>query len=162
LIALAVRVDSQRALEARLPRAGGRRGAAWTAWVVAGVLVTALAVIATALPASAAATVQQRFFLSPSGNISCELDLFSATNELAYCQTLSPPASATLAADGHLRECLGMTCLGNPPDGDRKLAYGDSVALGPFRCSSLTTGVRCTVMRSQHGFLISRSGIVRV
>lgn len=123
----------------------------------------ALLGVALATCASAAASdhVQQRFFLSPSGNISCELDLFSATNRTAYCQTLSPPSSASVFPDGHVEECFGVTdqCLGNPPDGVRKLAYGASVALGPFRCSSLTSGVRCVVTSSQHGFLISPSGI---
>lgn len=111
--------------------------------------------------ASAAQHIPQRFFLSPSGNISCEMDLFSATNRSAYCQTWSPPASATLFPDGHVEECfpIKVGCLGNPPEDDRKLPYGDSVVLGPFRCTSLTSAVRCIVTRSRHGFLISRSGI---
>jgi hypothetical protein len=125
----------------------------------------ALAAVGVVLAASASAAasdhVQQRFFLSPSGNISCEMDLFSSTDRTAYCQTFSPPSSATIFLDGHVEECFGITyqCLGNPPDGVHKLAYGDSAVLGPFRCSSLTGGVRCVVTRSGHGFLISRSGI---
>jgi len=130
---------------------------------VAAKTLSALVAVALAACASAAASghVQQRFFLSPSGNISCEMDLFSATNRTAYCQTFSPPASASVFPDGHVEECFGVTdqCLGNPPDGVRRLAYGASLALGPFRCSSLPSGGRCVVTESQHGFLISRAGI---
>jgi len=118
-------------------------------------------VLATSASAAASYHVQQRFLLSPSGNISCEMDLFSATNRTAYCQTFSPPSSATVFPDGHVEACFGIKCIGNPPEDVRTLPYGDSTVLGPFRCSSLTAGVRCSVTRSHHGFLISRSGISR-
>jgi hypothetical protein len=36
------------------------------------------------------------------------------------------------------------------------LAYGASRTLGPFKCASRTTGLRCTT-RAGHGFELSRS-----
>src|SRR5258708_25683432 len=111
------------------------------------VLLVALAVNP---PMSAARHGPQRFFRSPSGNISCEIDLFSATSRRAYCQTWSPPANVTLFPDGHVEECFGVKheCLGNPPIHDRNLPYGDSVALGPFQYASLASGVRCDLTRT--------------
>jgi hypothetical protein len=41
------------------------------------------------------------------------------------------------------------------------LSYGRSVTVGPFRCSSLKTGMRCVVRKTDRGFLIARSGIKR-
>jgi len=53
-----------------------------------------------------------------------------------------PPQTATLYADGHVVACYGTrggaACLCNPDAGFLPtLAYGRSVALGPFRCTSL-------------------------
>jgi hypothetical protein len=129
--------------------------------VIAKGLLTIGIALALSFSASASGQTAQRFFVSPSGNISCEIDLFSAANRTAYCQTVSPAASITLFPDGHVKKCVGVRCLGNAPEGVRALAYGASTALGPFRCTSLTTGVRCVVSRSRHGFLINRSGVFR-
>jgi hypothetical protein len=40
-----------------------------------------------------------------------------------------------------------------------KLAYGKSVRLGPFRCTSRTDGMRCLVVRTGRGFLIGRETV---
>jgi hypothetical protein len=36
------------------------------------------------------------------------------------------------------------------------------VNVGPFRCTSLRSGMRCMVIRTSHGFVISRAGVARV
>ncbi len=99
-------------------------------------------------------------FLSPSGNISCEVD-FSPTNEGALCLTLQPPRSVNMSVDGTLTQCMGVQCLSNAGVGTPTLAYGTETGVGPFRCVSATTGITCTVT-SGKGFMINTAGITTV
>jgi len=99
-------------------------------------------------------------FLSPSKNISCEIDdnLGSSAITSTLCLTISPPRSVTLKTDSSLTECTGVNCLSNAGTDTPTLAYGQSVTLGPFTCASSTAGVKCT-LASGDGFLISSSAI---
>ena len=99
-------------------------------------------------------------FLSPSGNISCEVD-FSPTTEGALCLTLSPPRSVNMTVDGTLTQCVGVQCLSNAGLDTPTLAYGTQTGVGPFRCVSATTGITCTVT-SGKGFTINTAGITPV
>jgi hypothetical protein len=123
------------------------------------VAILALGSLAVAAPTGNAAAGHVRFFQTPTHNISCEIDSGRAgVPDAAYCQTLAPAASATLRANGTLKTCHGMGCLGNPPENDPVLAYGHRVVLGPFRCVSRASGVSC-VGKTGRGFAISRSGV---
>jgi hypothetical protein len=102
-----------------------------------------------------------RFFHSPSGNIQCEVASKDPRGTYAYCQTFKAPRSVQLFATGRLKTCTGMKCLGDGPENAFTLAYGRSTTVGPFRCTSLTTGMRCT-LPSGHGFLLGRTGLTRV
>jgi hypothetical protein len=108
-----------------------------------------------AAPSTAAATV--KFFHSPSKNIECEL-----RTAYAYCQTFAPLRSVKLVPSGTYRICNGVRCVGNGPVDAFTLGYGRSADVGPFRCTSLSSGMRCVVTRTGHGFVISRSGVERV
>ena len=99
-------------------------------------------------------------FLSPSGNISCEVN-FSPQIQGAQCLTLSPPRSVNMTVDGTLTQCVGVQCLGNAGVGTPTLAYGTATGVGPFRCVSATTGVTCTVV-SGKGFTINTAGVTPV
>jgi hypothetical protein len=99
-------------------------------------------------------------FLSPSGNISCEVD-FSPTNEGALCLTLQPPRSVHMTVDGTLTQCTGVQCLSNAGVGTPTLAYGTETGVGPFRCVSATSGMTCTVT-SGMGFTINAAGITTI
>ena len=77
----------------------------------------------------------------------------------AYCQTWKPPRSVELHADGGLKRCSGVRCLGNGPTNATTLGHGRSLAVGSFRCTSRTSGMRCVVRSTGHGFLLSRAGI---
>jgi hypothetical protein len=99
-------------------------------------------------------------FLSPSGNISCEVNYHRAGLTQVYCQTGTPPRSVTMSATGKFTTCTGQQCLGNPGDGTPTLAYGTATGVGPFRCESATTGVTCAA--DGKGFRISASGITAV
>jgi hypothetical protein len=99
-------------------------------------------------------------FLSPSGNISCEVDYQLAGLTKAYCQTATPARSVSMGASGRYTTCTGEQCLGNPGTGTPTLAYGTATGVGPFRCESAATGVTC--LANGKGFRISTSGIVPV
>jgi hypothetical protein len=114
------------------------------------------------LVAAAPAAAGVRSFHSPSGNIQCELDWQRAgVPNRAYCQTFEPARSVAMNRTGGLRICRGVGCLGNGPENAFTLRYGHATRLGPFRCLSLASGMRCTVP-SGHGFLLSRSGVKRL
>ena len=101
-----------------------------------------------------------RWFHSPSGNIECEIASADARGTYAYCQTFTPLQTATLERDGHTKVCSRRACaVGNGPEGAPALAYGRSVRVGIFRCSSALTGMRCVVVSSGHGFTIARQGV---
>ncbi len=99
-------------------------------------------------------------FLSPSKNISCEIDDNFGPSAITstLCLTISPPKSVTLKTDSSLTECAGVNCLSNAGTNTPTLAYGQSITLGPFTCASSTAGVKCT-LASGDGFLISSSAI---
>ena len=120
---------------------------------------------ATAVPTSGTTFVPMQTaaggeFLSPSGNISCEIDYHRAGLTQAYCQTVTPARSATMGVTGRYTTCTGQQCLGNPGTGTPTLAYGTATGTGPFRCESATSGVTCTA--DGKGFRISVSGVIPV
>ena len=103
-------------------------------------------------------------FLSPSGNISCEINYTGPGvpgHSEVNCQTTSPPQSVTMSDAGTLKTCSGQMCIGNAGALEPTLAYGDSTGIGPFRCTSTTTGMVCTADGGK-GFNIASSGVTPV
>jgi hypothetical protein len=102
-------------------------------------------------------------FASPSGNLLCFMTDRGAQSQ-AYCQSFNRPSRVYLNANGALSICRGQACPGNPGEGDvyRPLAYGAHRIVGPFRCDSLTTGMRCVVISSGIGFLIDSRTVTRI
>jgi hypothetical protein len=103
-------------------------------------------------------------FDSPSHNIHCWM--FDGSGNYSRgvgCNSDTPRKMVNMNVDGQLK-------IGGIPPGwcgckepnFPPLGYGKQVTVGRLRCQSLFTGVRCTVVRSGKGFLISRSGIRRV
>jgi hypothetical protein len=101
------------------------------------------------------------FFFSPTKNLSCEMD-YRPGARITFCQSLKLPHAATMNRLGGVHVCRGERCLGNPPENTSVLPYGRSVTVGPFRCTSLTSGVRCVVIELRKGFLIDRVGVARI
>jgi hypothetical protein len=102
-------------------------------------------------------------FRSPSGGIECGMGDDGRTG-LVECWTFRPPQKATLNPGGRLTICRGSAArckLANIGEGPT-LAYGRQTTVGRFRCLSLRSGMRCTVIRSGKGFLINRDGVHRV
>ena len=122
-----------------------------------------MTIAAAALAPLAAADSNYVHFLSPSRNISCEIDYQRGAGipDGAYCQTDSPPESVKMDASGLPVVCRGINCLGDAQQGTPALAYGQIVGAGPFTCLSEVSGVTCTVV-SGRGFTISSSGITPV
>jgi hypothetical protein len=102
-------------------------------------------------------------FLSPSRNISCEIDYRRDPGipDSTYCQSMSPAQSVQMAVSGELIQCAGDSCLGNPGIGTPTLSYGQTAGIGPFNCRSEVTGTICTVT-SGRGFTISNAGVTSV
>lgn len=110
-------------------------------------------------------------FLSPTRNISCEVNSAPPAGSMdasgkplapyAMCLTVSPARRASLSAEGVVTTCMGESCLSNAGVNTPTLAYGTETGAGPFTCVSLTVGVTCTVS-SGKGFSISTSGITSV
>ena len=46
--------------------------------------------------------------------------------------------------------------------GGRATPYGTQVTVGRFRCQSLRSGIKCTVISTRRGFLFNISGASRV
>ena len=71
-------------------------------------------------------------FLSPSKNISCEIDYNFGPSAITstLCLTISPPKSVTLGPTAALTECTGVDCLSNAGTNTPTLAYGMSITLG--------------------------------
>jgi hypothetical protein len=132
--------------------------------VSAPAVTTTPATTVPAAPRSAALVPMQTAaggeFLSPSGNVSCEVDYQRAGLTQVYCQTASPPRSVTMGAAGKYTTCSGDQCLGNSGTGTPTLAYGTATGVGPFRCESAVTGVTCVA--DGKGFRISASGMAPV
>jgi hypothetical protein len=110
--------------------------------------------------------VQQDYFVTPSGNIDCQMGDHGGTAAGIFCQSGKPPRSVGLRLNGRLQICRGARCVGNPGEGDvppiRTLAYGKQSTVGRFRCRSQRIGVTCVVIRTGKGFLLNRSGVTRV
>jgi hypothetical protein len=104
---------------------------------------------------SPACTASMCAFLSPSRNISCEINYKRdpGISDEAYCQTYSPPQSAHLSTGGVVTSCTGVSCVGNPGD--------QTAGVGPFSCTSKPDGITCTTSPG-HGFTISNAGITTI
>src|SRR4051794_19815891 len=110
-------------------------------------LVVAAAAALTAPAASPGESV--RWFVTPDA-VECELGL----NRTG----LHPPTYAFCLAYRPGRPY--RTALA--PDNTQRLATGRSIALGPFRCTSLRVGVRCLVTELGRGFKLNAHGVTRI
>jgi hypothetical protein len=129
------------------------------------IAAAAMAIVGTCVgtPRSAAdnpvCTATWCAFLSPSRNISCEMDSGrSGITDETYCQTNNPPQSVRLSTNGSFKTCTGESCLGNAGQGTPTLEYGQTAGVGPFNCRSEASGVTCTVT-SGRGFTLSNAGV---
>jgi hypothetical protein len=103
-------------------------------------------------------------FHSPTAGIECGM-VDVAGSSFVQCWTFRPPQKATLHATGRLTVCRGSEArckLGNIGEQPPTLGYGRQISVGRFRCLSLRSGVKCTVIRSGRGFLINNKRVSRI
>ena len=124
---------------------------------VVGALALA-APLALAGPASAVT-----LFENPRHNIGCAIWKSGARCDVRKREWEPPPKPDWCEVDwGNGLEvgrrgvarfvCAGDTVLGQ----GRRLAYGDAIRRGRFRCVSRQSGMRCVNRRNGHGFKISK------
>jgi hypothetical protein len=125
-------------------------------------LVAGLSLLAAA-SAAPKPTGVQHFFFGPGPSTSCEMDVgVPKIGTNVYCQTYPHTESVLLHTDGSLTICHGIKCIGNPPDQVPTLVYGNWMTAGPFRCNSTHAGIKCFVVKTGKGFLISPTAIKRI
>lgn len=133
-------------------------------------LVGTLILLSAATATAYASPTSQRFFLTKGPNgARCEIDVaVSGLPTSTWC-AVGPPHLAfwkaigvRLSATGQLKVCHGGSCVGSAPTDAMTLRYGQSISLGPFRCTWLRQGVRCIVTKRGHGFVLGARGVARV
>jgi hypothetical protein len=108
-----------------------------------------------------------RGFYSPSHNIYCGM-YDDSTYRFVECASYRPQQKATLKTSGRVTLCRNRDItrnpcnIGNPGEGTPALAYGRQATVGRFRCLSRKSGMKCFVIQTGKGFLISRSGVARL
>jgi hypothetical protein len=107
-------------------------------------------------------------FHSPSGNIGCVVGHFGARCDVAEHSWVAPPKPANCELDWgggvavDKKGTAGYVCAGDTTLHQGKvLNYGETASNRPFRCKSLTDGVRCKNRNTKHGFFVSRD-VVRL
>src|SRR3954453_5889973 len=77
----------------------------------------------------------------------------------AYRAVLKTTGTVTLCREGKHRRCVFCICdEGRSPT----LAFGQHMDIARFRCASLPSGLRCTVIGSGKGFLVTPRRVSRI
>lgn len=124
--------------------------------------------LARVLSAAAGVTVRpwadRGFFLPgrPKEFIGCEMHVYTPQPSGVQCFVVSPGEGTlvTMGESGTAKVCHGA-CVGNP-EGYADLGYGHTLTLGPFRCSSQKVAVRCVVIESGRGFVLTLHTLQRL
>ena len=115
----------------------------------------------------AAASISLTSFRTPSKNIYCAWDHSSGSPQLLRCDVLhlTHQAPKPRSCQFDAGSAFGMNptgrasalCVSDSVFNPRAkvLAYGKTRKFGPFKCSSKTSGLRCS-NRSGHGFFLNR------
>jgi hypothetical protein len=124
-------------------------------------VAVAASAIALALPTSAFGLTT---FRSPSGNIGCAMDRsFGVRCDIAKRDWPLPRKPASCDLDYGQGVSVGsrgrayFVCAGDTVLGARRvLAYGRTVVVGRYSCTSAVGGMACRNRTSGHGFTLSR------
>jgi hypothetical protein len=125
--------------------------------MIRGPILVSIVLAAALAPASATAAN----FHSPSGNIRCEIIKGAVRcdiGEKSWQATPKPPSCEfDWGSLGLGRKGKGhFLCISDAVDPGSELAYGDSIRRFGFRCTSLSSGMRCLDIHNHHGFKVSR------
>jgi hypothetical protein len=130
-------------------------------------IVVAVVAALTVSAAAGAATGIHRFIgVRGIANLDCEVAAgVPGLGTFVYCLSAPTPAKAVsvqMSAAGKLSICHGTKCMSNPPDNVTMLRQDQSLKAGPFRCTTVKTGIRCLITKLGHGFLIGPHGLTRL
>ncbi|MFI5506950.1 DUF6636 domain-containing protein [Mycobacterium sp. NPDC051804] len=102
-------------------------------------------------------------FISPTGNVSCMIDVDLARCDIIDRDWSPPPRPADCEFDyGHgiqivPGETASFVCAGDTAFGaEDVLAYGDAITAGLLRCESAEAGITCRDTGTGHGFTLAR------
>jgi hypothetical protein len=129
------------------------------------VLVVALVLAGSASQATAATKAAAFFSPLRPGVLGCKMFDPSTAGFNVYCQfdpVNSPKLSrlsVKMGVGGRFTLCHENCPTAELGEGVRALGFGKQATVGRFRCLSLRTGVKCIVIRSGKGFLISSKGV---
>lgn len=103
-------------------------------------------------------------FISPSGNIGCQMDAKNVRCDIREAEFAEPAAPSNCPLD--YGDSVGVrlsgpgffVCHGDTAvdPGAPQLAYGESTGIGPFVCQSAESGISCTNTDTGNGFTLSR------
>jgi hypothetical protein len=109
-------------------------------------------------------------FASPSHNISCALLKNEDGTGVARCDIaarswkLPPPSEpcefdwgSVATINTRWRKGQMGACVSDAAGGTEVLAYGHAMRLGDVECRSSRAGVECVVLRTRHGFFVSKA-----
>ncbi len=111
---------------------------------------------------------ESTFFLSPDGNIACNIDMNMGVRcDIIDADWPRPPRPADCQNSyGHMIAINPWIGLGKPAEficagdtvfgSDEPLPDGESITSGAFRCDSADSGITCRNTETGHGFSISR------
>jgi hypothetical protein len=121
---------------------------------------------ATCALAFAASASAFKGFVSPTRNIGCVMDTQAVRCDIRDHSWQSPPKPKSCDVDYGGGVAVGrsgkasIVCAGDTTlEAGPVLAYGESIAKGRFRCTSMETGMRCVNKRNGHGFLLSKQSV---
>jgi hypothetical protein len=102
-------------------------------------------------------------FISPTGNVSCAIDVDLARCDINDRDWTPPPRPADCEFDYGQgiqlvpSEPASFVCAGDTTFGaEDVLPYGEAITAGPLRCESAESGITCRDAGSRHSFTISR------
>ncbi|HET6732430.1 DUF6636 domain-containing protein [Mycobacterium sp.] len=137
--------------------------AASTATPVTGQATAPARPVQSTSPAPDGDAVESASFLSPDGNIACNVDMnVGARCDIIDASWPTPPTPADCQGSyGHMiaigiDEPAEFICTDDTVFGSEDLlADGESIASGAFRCESVDSGITCRNTETGHGFSLS-------
>jgi hypothetical protein len=109
------------------------------------------------------------YWQSPSGNISCNMDLFGGQvrcliSQIDFAGPATCEAGPIFASLDEQTGAVTTACGGDAPElpGPAKaLEFGQSISEFDTACSSTDHGMTCKDLTTEHGFTLARAGLTQ-
>jgi hypothetical protein len=129
-------------------------------------IILVLALMSAGAVETSSAAAAPEFFAPRVLDVECAI--YSPSETICISERPGYAQKATLSANGEVVLCTahpsarGGSCEGNAGEHTPTLGYGRQIRRGRFRCQVLHTGVKCTVVSTGKGFIMSRNKVVPV